>query len=390
MAIVSPPIAVVGTGPAGLALAHALATRGQSVVVVGPDPVTRTHRPTWCAFADALPASWTDRQYASTIVRTVDGTTDLGVGYARLNIDALARDTFALANVRHVDGLASALTAHNVMVDGTVIAASLVFDARGAAPVAGGTVQSACGWWLPASSLMTFAPPPHTALMMDWSLPSSSTFAYALRDTDRVFVEETTLAADRAMPVSFFRAQLEQRLRAHGVADAAALLSAPPDETVAFAMGSTLPRVDVDVVPFGAAAGFVHPATGYSVARSLSSAQAVADAVVATQDAPHGMRVRAVVDAMWPIAARRTRTLQERGLAALLRMTPAALTSHFSLFFTTAGWRAYLDGTQGPAEASWLMLSMFARASWTHRAVLARGVFDRTPPSSLLMGGNHG
>ena len=72
-------------------------------------------------------------------------------------------------------------------------------------------------------------------------------------------------------------------------------------------VGGPLPVARQPITAFGAAANLVHPATGYSIARSLREAPALADdiAAVLTKQLPVHATAAAVWDALWPHEKRR-------------------------------------------------------------------------------------
>ncbi len=72
-------------------------------------------------------------------------------------------------------------------------------------------------------------------------------------------------------------------------------------------VGGPLPLGDQPVTAFGAAANLVHPATGYSIARSLREAPALAAemAVILRKDLPVQETARQVWNALWPAEKRR-------------------------------------------------------------------------------------
>ena len=72
-------------------------------------------------------------------------------------------------------------------------------------------------------------------------------------------------------------------------------------------VGGPLPLGDQPVTAFGAAANLVHPATGYSIARSLREAPALAAemAVILRKDLPVQETSRQVWNALWPAEKRR-------------------------------------------------------------------------------------
>lgn len=73
-------------------------------------------------------------------------------------------------------------------------------------------------------------------------------------------------------------------------------------------VGGPLPNVHQGVTAFGAAANLVHPATGYSIVRSLREAPALADSIAQVLQTPAmsaDMTAHAVWDALWPREKRR-------------------------------------------------------------------------------------
>ena len=72
-------------------------------------------------------------------------------------------------------------------------------------------------------------------------------------------------------------------------------------------VGGPLPLGDQPVTAFGAAANLVHPATGYSIARSLREAPALAAemAVILRRGLPVRETARQVWRALWPAEKRR-------------------------------------------------------------------------------------
>jgi len=96
------------------------------------------------------------------------------------------------------------------------------------------------------------------------------TFLYAMpMSSTRVFFEETCLASKDAMPFDVLKKRLMYRLDAMGVR----ILKVHEEEWSYIPVGGSLPNTDQKNLAFGAAASMVHPATGYSVVRSLSGSK---------------------------------------------------------------------------------------------------------------------
>jgi lycopene beta-cyclase len=202
---------------------------------------------------------------------------------------------------------------------------------------------------------------PGTALFMDWR-GGHGTFLYAVPVGGRVLLEETSLAARPGLPYSTLRALLDR----HGIA----LDPALGEERVRFPLDA--PRATGPA--FGAAAGLIHPATGYSVGTSLTLAPSVADAIA---DAlPHGPVAarRAVRHAVWPRSARIVHALRRKGLRALLRMPPERLPDFFDTFFglPDALQHAYLSGRTDVRGTAAAMTELLRSAPWGIKRHLAR------------------
>jgi lycopene beta-cyclase len=223
--------------------------------------------------------------------------------------------------------------------------------------------------------------PAGSCTMMDWSPAGSAgagadprpTFLYALDlGEGRFLVEETALAASPPMAGDELRRRLATRLERRRVTPAEVL----GEEHVDIAMGGPLPRVQA-VAATGAAAGLVHPATGYSVAAGLRAAPQLAEAVRRALDAgdePDRLAT-AAWSAVWPAARRRARRLEQVGLARLLTMGPDDVRAFFDAFFglPVERWAPYLSGSGSTRELARAMAAVF-RASPGHvRRRLRRG-----------------
>ena len=343
-------VAVVGGGPAGLGLAASLTRRGLDVVVIAPEaPWTQTLG-TWVDDIGAcddqaliercLRTRWPRVTVKGRIEQTLDreyGVFDNGALAAALRPDRRVMAA-ALGVTRtgdyHVVALADgASVSARVVIDcGGASSSLLARHRRGTAPV-----QSAYGVFTSRQDVV----PTGSFIMMDWSkdFAGHPTFLYAMDFGDgRALVEETSLVGEHALPLVELRRRLFERLGLDALEGEI--------ETVSIPMGGHIPERSTTVVGFGAAAGFIHPVTGYSVAASLRAAPRVADAVV--QALRDGRRGPALVSfawqAVWPADLVRTRALHDYGLAALRRLDAASIATFFDAFFTMpeTDWSDYL------------------------------------------------
>jgi lycopene beta-cyclase len=214
------------------------------------------------------------------------------------------------------------------------------------------------------------------SVLMDWRQPPGhragdpATFLYVLSlGGGRWLVEETSLARRPAVGHDELRARLAARLGDDLTARAEHV------ELVTIPMAPGAPSRSQPVVGFGAAAGYVHPATGYSVAASLRGAPRVAAAIADALSADPRQRSLNVWNAVWPAGQRRSRALHDYGLAALLRMAPDELAGFFGAFFRlpTELWSAYLRVDVDPGEVVQAMRKVFMSLPWSMRARLATG-----------------
>lgn len=376
-------VAVVGDGPAGLALAAACRERGVGVVVVGPDqPWTATYG-TWVddvadlslrCFATISPAVVAHARVRHVLHRpygVLDGARlrrHLGAGLARGPVAAVGVQHFAWGS--------------RVRTDDGDLDVRLVVDATGrtASRWAGPRPQPVA--WQTAYGVVVDTPP----IRFDTDLPTfmdlrgvardggPPTFCYVVPVGDGWLVEETVLAARAPMDPRWLAGRLADRLGADGPEIVGA---ANRIETVSIPMGGSLPSGRQPIVAFGAAAGYTNPVTGYSVAAALRAAPRVADAAACALAAPGRPETALIQRSVWPAPLRRTRRLHDHGLEVLLRLPPYELAEFFDAFFglPTAQWSAYLRIDSPPAEVSRAMVAVLRRLPWrVRRRVLA------TPP----------
>jgi lycopene beta-cyclase len=379
---VSADVVVIGDGVAGTALAWSLQRRGVDVVLVGPDREWSATYTTWADDIDEV-AELTELDIwlyrFDRIAVDVGGRRVLERPYGIIDNDRLRAGM--RAEVRHVRATIESLddVEGRVVVDATGWPSKLAeHGSSDEAHAKKGSWQTALGVVLPAA--------PHGRLreptMMDWSQPVGvvddpvdvPTFAYSLPVRDGWLVEETVLAGPLIDPVD-----LERRLATRLDMSIEHMRDlALRTESVHIPMGAPMPaRRNLNsrcVIRYGAAAGMIHPATGYSVGTSLTCAARVADEVAAqlAHDAPD---TQSLTSAVWPTSLRRTRWLHEYGLDVVLKMDAPALAGFFGAFFELdrSVWPAYLRIDTSPSRLASVMLSMFRRAPWSLRRRLLRG-----------------
>jgi len=361
---------IVGGGPAAVCLAAALESRGQSVTVHAHGGLKAPGH-TLCAFADQLDDASIHTRFPATLVVTDAGSVDLQRPYARFD-DTVTRAAVS-RTCRIVDGRIAEAT--------DLPGGDVVVDTTGHAPVLV-RLEPVTPAWQSAFGLVLQGRdpelPPGTALFMDWRSAGVDdggppSFLYALsHDDGRLLLEETTLASRAPVPTDLLRARLQARLRRRGTVIDRVI----DDEVVHFPMGGGLPRRGQGTAAFGAALGLVSPVSGYSVARALSLAPAVADALVA---ADVGRAGDAVLDAVWHSGARSVRSLQRFALRAACQFSQREAGAFFSDFFALPAlqWRGYLDGTDDVDQARTTMMKLFSASSGPMRMRLMAGALSR-------------
>ena len=363
-----PDVLVVGKGPAAMAAAAALGERGVRTALLAPGG-SAPWPAQYGVWADDLAAAGApplvDAAWNAAVVETGGTRRLLPRRYARVDNRAMA------AWLRDGGTVES-----RVVVDATGHRPALLRRAEAPAP----GYQTAVGWTVEADAHPFAA---GEAVLMDWrhghlavaergGVPS---FLYAFPLPDgRVFVEETVLVARPAVAAEALESRLRRRLDALGVR----VRRVAATERVWIPMGGALPDRDARVVGFGAAGGFVHPATGYSLVRSLAAAPVLADAVADALGRGAATPERAVAAAwraLWPADRMRRFALFRFGMEILMRMDAAETMSFFEAFFALpdADWRGYLGDALPARSVAGVMTRFFAAAPAPVRRRLALG-----------------
>ena len=368
-------VAIIGGGPAGLALAHSLTTRGVDAVVFSPDVPWHA---TYGAWRDDVETAELGAPLDSLLRGAWPTVRVVGRREHLLQRPYVVFDNELLANsLRRVTGRVADTVTHvehsseysTVHVGGAAaLDARLVVDATGngsflyrhgdVSKVRVGA-QTAYGLVFARGRVPSAVSVQSDVFtLMDWS--ATPTFLYAAKFRDgRVLVEETSLFADPPHDIEELRQRLATRLGSD-LTDQAERV-----ERVNIPMGDPLPSRTTQTVGFGAAAGYVHPVTGYSVAASFRAAPRVADAISeALGRGERGQQLAASAwKSVWPRALVRTRAWHEMGLAVLRSMPASHIPQFFDAFFSLPQERvaAYLRIDSQPSEVRSAMLGVFGR-----------------------------
>lgn len=326
-------VVIAGAGPAGWSLAAACAERGLDVALVAPEP-DAAWSPTYCAWLGEVDAALFADMWPDVFVRPDAGSpVRLERAYgridnARLQARLCDRARLGAGRVVVVRARAADVTADAIIDErGAVWRGAVAVDARGAA--AGTLYQTA--WGVRAVAVGG----PRDAQWMDFSRafgdgtePPSFLYALPLSDGTTLF-EETSLVRGPELPIDALRDRLRDRLDAAGIRLAGPTLT----ERVRIPMDVPLaPRKPP--IRFGAAAGMVHPATGFMLARTLAAAPRVADALAATLPRGPIAAAEAAWSAIWPGDAARRAQLYRFAASALATLDAARTRLFFRAFLS--------------------------------------------------------
>jgi lycopene beta-cyclase len=371
-------IAVLGSGPAALALAARCSRRGASVMLVAPEPES-FWLPNYCLWADEVPPeleSLTEHLWPEACVATPLGTVKLGRAYVKLSTRKLQTSLWneLRSGTAHVIPRRAARLEHRVgetrihVQDGSTHRARLVVDASGATTRFVRRVHRRGPAFQTAYGLMLRAPDhgfdPGQMTLMDFRPASTHateppSFLYALPlSGGRLFLEETSLARRPAMRLEVLRSRLQVRLKSLGLERAERI----GEEHCSIPMGLGLPAHGQPLVPFGAAASMVHPASGYLISRILRKAEPVAKSILEGLDSGGSDAAVASGNAtLWPRSQRTVWELYGFGLEALVEMNAIAIARFFDSFFQLPleAWSGFLSGTLAPSELGVVMTRLF-------------------------------
>ena len=371
-------IGVLGSGPAALSIAAACGRLGASVLIVAPEPES-PWLPNYCLWADEVPLEMkglAEHVWPEVCVATRCGTRTLNRPYAKLSTLELQKflwNVLRSHSSRVIPGRASYLDHRDGETwihvdDGSTHRVRLVVDASGAttrfvrrvhrrAPA----FQTAYGLTLRASD---HGFDPGQMMLMDFRPASSDateppSFLYAMPlGGGRLFLEETSLARRPAMRLEVLRARLQVRIKSLGLERAERI----GEEHCSIPMGLGLPALRQPLVPFGAAASMVHPASGYLISQILRKADPVARSILEGLDSGGADAAVASANAtLWPRAQRTVWELYGFGLEALVDMNATAISRFFDSFFQLPleAWSGFLAGTLAPSELGVVMTRLF-------------------------------
>jgi lycopene epsilon-cyclase len=196
-------------------------------------------------------------------------------------------------------------------------------------------------------------------------------FLYAMYLGDnKAFFQETCLVAKDAMPFAVLKRRLESRMQALGVK----VKSVLDEEWSYIPVGGPLPKPNQNVLAFGAAANMIHPASGYSLARSLKLAPKFAGDIVDIYESGNGKGGAAGAmewsgkaseeawDRLWSDESRKCAAFHIFGMELLALMDVKSINDFFLSFFSLPDglWKGFLSSSLDSNRLLFFALFMFA------------------------------
>lgn len=399
-------LAVVGGGPAGLAVAQQVSQAGLSVCSIDPSPqlIWPNNYGVWVDEFEAMDLlDCLDTTWSGAVVYTNDDSKKyLGRPYGRVNRKQLKSKMLqkCVANgvkfhqAKVIKVIHEEFKSLLICSDGITIQATVVLDATG---------FSRClvqydkpynpGYQVAYGILAEVEEHPFDLdkmLFMDWrdshlngkpELKEKNskipTFLYAMPfSSTRIFLEETSLVARPGLIMEDIQERMEARLKHLGIK----VRSIEEDERCVIPMGGPLPVLPQRVVGIGGTAGMVHPSTGYMVARTLAAAPIVAKSIVqylGSEQGFSGNELSAEVwKDLWPIERRRQREFFCFGMDVLLKLDLKGTRRFFDAFFDLEPhyWHGFLSSRLFLPELFFFGLSLFSHASNASRLeIMAKG-----------------
>eukprot|EP00271_Cylindrocystis_brebissonii_P003481 TRINITY_DN1447_c0_g1_i2.p1 TRINITY_DN1447_c0_g1~~TRINITY_DN1447_c0_g1_i2.p1 ORF type:complete len:660 (-),score=76.37 TRINITY_DN1447_c0_g1_i2:471-2450(-) len=439
-------LVVIGCGPAGLSLAAESAKQGLIVGLIGPDVPFVNNYGVWfdefkeLGLAHTIEGQWRD---AALYLNETDKPVMVGRPYGRVCRSLLREELLQRCNAAGVMYLDSEVVnildesrrgSTVVCRNGCKVDCRLVSVASGAASArfltyeeeAGVGVQTAYGIEVEVES---YPYDPTIMHFMDYreyqqgadssqaldegAFANIPTFLYAMPlSPTRVFFEETCLAARPAMPFKILKERLHRRLTTLGIKCG----EIHEEEWSYIPVGGALPYTTQQHIGFGAAASMIHPATGYSIARSLSEAPHYAASIAAAlrgveggaetsssqsssesdfpltslppsvMSSPAQLAAIQAWAALWPRERKRQRSFMLFGLELILQLDLQATRDFFETFFELPEWlwRGFLASSLSSVDLIWFALTFFVLAKNSMRIRLVKHLIQHPSGGNLV------
>jgi lycopene cyclase-like protein len=259
------------------------------------------------------------------------------------------------------------------LANGTQMRCLLAIDAMGYRSPASGAPDPRVGWQT-AWGEVRRGSPAEAMVLMDFShtfddAAEQPSFLYRLPMATGTLFEETVLVSSPAVSPDLLRERLRARMGWDtSTGDVLAT------ERCEFAMGTPRRIERKDALGFGAAAGMIHPASGYSLGHVFRWAHDGAPELAALLE--RGVTEPTALARLWawPTDRSRAHALYIFGMGVLAKMNLEQTRAFFRLFFSQSPEQAldYLRWRLSPDEVRALMWSMFQQGNAPARILLAR------------------
>lgn len=407
-------VIVVGAGPAGLKLAGELGQRGLKVLIVGRDLPFTNNYGVWLDEFKALGLGhlldniWEDclcyfgegnevrvgrpygrvgrgllRKYLIDLINGSGNVSFLEGEVADIQAESSGRSTtVTLASGRVIDGR------HVTLAAGAAAAKFLSFEQRNlevAAQTAYGIEAEVEGYegsydpklmlfmdyrrhhtgiWSGTANSLVAGEHPNAGDGLWGTADEAPSFLYAMPLSDgKFFLEETCLVTKPALPFSVLQRRLERRLAALNIK----VKKVHDTEWSYIPVGGPLPARGQAISAFGASANMIHPATGYSLTRSMQEAVAMADhltGLLKGTDRSNGEVSVAVWDRLWDSDRRKVSSFQVFGMELLAGLDLNLMNHFFDTFFRLPRkmWVGFLSSKLSAVEVLFFAFTVFVLA----------------------------
>nr|AGN48015.1 lycopene cyclase [Cucumis melo] len=162
-------------------------------------------------------------------------------------------------------------------------------------------------------------------------------------------------------------------------------------------VGGSLPNTEQKNLAFGAAASMVHPATGYSVVRSLSEAPKYASVIAKVlkqgqlkdglaSGRNYGNISMLAWNTLWPRERKRQRAFFLFGLALIVQLDIEGIRTFFRTFFQLPDWmwQGFLGSTLSSADLALFALYMFVIAPNDLRMCLVKHLLSDPTGATMI------
>lgn len=371
-------VVIAGAGPAGLALAAELGSRGVEVEIHAPAPRAPWSK-SYGAWQRGLEGLGLESAYLQvfaqpSVISSRGAEQTLDACYCRLDSARLQRELLSRAEAFGVRIVEKTHTRTSLRSTPDRLCVDATGRGLGQTPEAADSYQSAYGLWIETPTRKRDA---HAMVLMDFRGERHATpsFLYAMKegtsgDCDRLFVEETVLSSRRPHDHADLKRRLLLRLADNGTS----IKSILGEEFCTIPMGQRIPGSTEPTLAFGAAAGMVHPATGYQLSHALRAARPVADAIAENLSRGSEVASREALNVMWPEHRRQSWKLYRWSAAVLSDMNQEEMGSFVEAFFSlpTDQWLGFMEGTLRPRQIMRLLGGVFLHCSARLRLRLIR------------------